>query len=112
MEAQYPSAAEALDLFCYQAKKCIGSYVAALDGLDTLVFTGGIGENAPLIRHRICDGLKCFGIHVDPERNGGNAALISPDDARVRVRVVRTDEEVIIARACAAMLAAPDKGHA
>jgi acetate kinase len=112
MEARDPRAAEALALFCYQAKKCIGSYVAALGGLDALVFTGGIGENAPLIRQRICDGLQCFGIQIDPERNTRNAGLISPDDAGARVRVMRTDEELIIARACAAMLAAPDKGKA
>jgi acetate kinase len=111
VETQNPRAAEALALFCYQAKKLIGSYVAALGGLDTLVFTGGIGENAPLIRQRICDGLECFGIHIDPGSNARNATLISPGGAGVRVRVIRTDEEMIIARACAAMLAAQEQGH-
>ena len=100
-----PHAAEALALFCYQAKKCVGAYAAALGGLDTLVFAGGIGENAPAIRERICAGLEFLGVHVDPRRNAGNAALISPAGARVGVRVIRTDEELIIARACAAALA-------
>jgi acetate kinase len=97
-------AAEALALFCYQARKCIGSYAAALGGLDALVFTGGIGENSPAIRERICAGLEFLGIDIDLERNGANEALISARDARVRVRVIRTDEELVIARACAAML--------
>lgn len=98
-------AAEALALFCYQAKKCIGAYAAALGGLDMLVFTGGIGENAPLIRQRICAGLDFLGIHVDPQRNGANEPVISPDGARIQLRVIRTDEEMVIARSCAAMLA-------
>ena len=78
---------------------------AALGGLDTLVFAGGIGENAPVIRERICAGLEFLGIRVDPSRNSRNDALISPDGAGVRVRVIPTNEELIIARACAAMLA-------
>ncbi len=105
LEAGDSRAAEALALFCYQSKKCIGAYTAALGGLDTLVFSGGIGENAPRIRERICAGLEFLGIHIDPQRNSSNAALISPDGARVRVRVIPTNEELIIARACAAMLA-------
>ena len=84
LEARDVRAAEALALFCYQAKKLIGAYAAALGGLDTLVFTGGIGENAPLIRERICAGLDFLGIALDPRRNAGNAAVISPDDARVK----------------------------
>lgn len=91
-------AAEAVALFCYQAKKWIGSFAAALGGVDTLVFAGGIGEHAPLIRERICDGLGFLGIALHPKRNAENAALISADRARVNVRVIRTDEELMIAR--------------
>jgi acetate kinase len=91
-------AAEAVALFCYQAKKWIGSFAAALGGLDTLVFAGGIGENAPLIRERICDGLGFLGIELNQKRNAKNAPLISRDAGRVKVRVVRTDEELMIAR--------------
>jgi acetate kinase len=98
-------AAEALALFCYQAKKCIGAYAAALGGLDTLVFSGGIGENAPLIRERICAGLGFLGIHIEPQRNAGNAPVISAADAPVTVRVIRTDEELVIAQSCATTLA-------
>ena len=91
-------AAEAVALFCYQIKKCIGAFAAALGGLDTLVFAGGIGENAPLIRERICDGLGFLGIEIEPERNARNAALISPDSGRAKVRVIHTDEALMIAR--------------
>ena len=91
-------AADAIALFCYQAKKWIGAYAAALGGLDTLVFAGGIGENAPLIRERICDGLGFLGIELDPRRNAKSAPLISQGTARVKVRVIRTDEELMIAR--------------
>lgn len=90
--------AEAVALFCYQAKKWIGSFAAALGGLDTLVFAGGIGENAPLIRERICDGLGFLGIELDQKRNAKNAALISSDAGCVKVRVIHTDEELMIAR--------------
>jgi acetate kinase len=91
-------AAEAVALFCYQAKKWIGSFAAALGGLDTLVFAGGIGENAPLVRGRICDELGFLGIALNEERNRTNASLISTDGGRVAVRVIRTDEEIMIAR--------------
>jgi acetate kinase len=97
-EAGDARAAEALALFCYQAKKWIGSFVAALGGLDTLVFSGGIGENAPIIRSRICDGLGFLGVGLERGRNSRGAPLISPDVGRVRVRVIRTDEELMIAR--------------
>ncbi|MFA5264304.1 MAG: acetate/propionate family kinase, partial [Opitutaceae bacterium] len=86
-------AAEAVALFCYQVKKWIGSFAAALGGLDTLVFSGGIGENAPLIRERICDKLDFLGIELDRRGNAKNAPLISPAAGRVKVRVIRTDEE-------------------
>jgi acetate kinase len=97
-EAVDVRAAEAVDLFCYQARKWIGAFAAALGGLDTLVFAAGIGENAPLIRERICDGLGFLGVEIDRRRNATNAALISPDAGRVKVRVIRTDEELMIAR--------------
>ena len=88
-------AREAIAIFCYQAKKWIGAYTAALGGLDTLVFAGGIGENAAAVRRRICDGLQCIGIELDDARNLEHAALIST--GRVAVRVIRTDEESVIA---------------
>ena len=91
-------AAEAVGLFCYQAKKWIGSFAAALGGLDTLVFAGGIGENCPSIRARICEGLGFLGIELVESCNTENASLISSDAGRVAVRVIRTDEELMIAR--------------
>jgi len=103
-EANDVRAAEAVALFCYQAKKWIGSFAAALGGLDTLVFAAGIGENAPLIRKRICDGLGLLGIELDPKRNAKNAPLISRDAGRVTVRVIPTDEELMIARSVARVL--------
>lgn len=90
-------AAEAVELFCYQAKKGIGAFAAALGGLDTLVFSGGIGENAPEVRRRICAGLEFLGITLDGGRNAANAPVISPDDGATAVRVIRTDEERMIA---------------
>ncbi|HSN42404.1 MAG TPA: acetate/propionate family kinase [Burkholderiales bacterium] len=91
-------AAEAVALFCYQAKKWIGSYAAALGGLDTLVFAGGIGENAPVIRARICEGLGFLGIEIEEEQNAANEGVISAASGRVAVRVIHTDEELMIAR--------------
>ena len=90
-------AAEAIALFCYQVKKWIGAFAAALGGLDTLVFAGGIGENAPTVRTRICDGLGFLGIELDEKRNGANAGVISSETSRIPVRVIRTDEEWVIA---------------
>jgi acetate kinase len=92
-------AAEAIALFCYQAKKWIGAYAAVLGGLDTLVFTGGIGENSAVIRARICDGLGFLGIELDEQQNAANAGTISPTASRAAVRIIRTDEEMVIARA-------------
>ena len=89
-------AREAIAIFCYQAKKWIGAYTAALGGLDTLVFAGGIGENAAAVRRRICDGLQCIGIELDEAQNIEHAACIST--GRVTVRVIRTDEESVIAK--------------
>jgi acetate kinase len=96
-ESQDFRAAEAIAVFCYQIKKCIGAFAAALGGLDQLVFTGGIGENAPLIRSRICDGLGFLGIEIDDQKNRDNQNLISKTGL-VAVRVLRTDEEMMIAK--------------
>jgi acetate kinase len=103
-EKQDVRAAEAVALFCYQAKKWIGSYAAALGGLDTLVFAGGIGENAPIVRARICDGLGFLGIELNKTRNAKNAAVISTDASQATVRVIRTDEELMIARSVGRIL--------
>ena len=103
-EQQDVRAADAIALFCYQVKKWIGAFAAALGGLDTLVFAGGIGENAPAVRSRICDGLEFLGIDLDQTRNAQNASLISPNDGRIKVRVIHTDEEVMIAKAVARVL--------
>ena len=84
-------------MFCYQVKKWVGAFAAALGGLDTLIFAGGIGENAPAVRTRICDGLGFLGIGLEEERNAANEGLISADTSRVSVRVIRTDEEWMIA---------------
>jgi acetate kinase len=96
-EAEDVRAAEAVALFCYQIRKWIGAYAAALGGLDTLIFAGGIGENAPVVRARICDGLGFLGIDIEPAQNAANAGLISVPTARVAVRVIATDEERMIA---------------
>jgi acetate kinase len=103
-ERQDARAAEAVALFCYQVKKWVGAFIAALGGLDTLVFAAGIGENAPLVRERICDGLSVFGIALDRKRNAKNAPLISTDAGRVKIRVIRTDEELMIARSVTRVL--------
>jgi len=97
-EQQDVRAAEAVALFCYQAKKWIGAYAAALGGLDTLVFAGGIGENAAVVRTRICAGLGFLGLELDEAHNAMSAPVISNEGSRVTVRVIRTDEELMIAR--------------
>ena len=91
-------AREAVDLFCYRAKKYVGAYAAVLGGLDVLAFAGGIGEHAPAVRKQICDGLDFLGIRLDASCNDANAALISSSESRVRVRVVKTNEDLMIAR--------------
>jgi acetate kinase len=90
-------AAEAIALFCYQIKKCIGAYSAALAGLDTLVFAGGIGEQASPVRAQICQGLEYLGVELDPVRNAGHEPVISAATSRVVVRVIPTDEEQMMA---------------
>jgi acetate kinase len=97
-EAEDVRAAEAVAMFCYQVKKWIGAFAAALGGLDTLVFAGGIGENAHPVRARICDGLGFVGIELEAKRNAANEGVISTAASRVTVRVIRTDEEHMIAK--------------
>ncbi len=103
-ETQDVCAAEAVAVFCYQIKKWIGGFAAALGGLDTLVFSGGIGENAPAVRARICDGLRFLGIELEEKRNARNEAVISAAASRVAVRVIRTDEERMIAKTVCCVL--------
>ena len=97
-------AAEAVALFCYQIKKSVGSFAAAMGGLDTLVFAGGIGENAPLVRARICKGLEFLGIELEERHNAANDGVISVATSRVAVRVIHTDEELMIARSVCRVL--------
>ncbi len=103
-EAADKRAAEAIDLFCYQAKKWIGAYAAVLEGLDTLVFAGGIGENAPPVRARICGGLGFLGMELDPSRNEAQVDVISTEGSRCVVRIIRTNEELMIARSVGQVL--------
>ena len=108
-EAKDVRAAEAVALFCYQVKKWIGAFAAALGGLDTLVFAGGIGENAFPVRARICDGLQFLGLQLDAKRNKTSARrVISARASRVTVRVIRTNEEVTIARTVCRVLGLAD----
>lgn len=100
-------AAETIEVFCYQVKKWIGAYTAALGGLDTLVFAGGIGENAPVVRARICAGFEFLGIEIDETRNLESAGVISTATSRVSVRVIHTDEEVMIAKSVCQVLGLP-----
>jgi acetate kinase len=97
-EAQDVRAAEAVALFCYQVKKWIGMYAAVLGGLDTLVFSGGIGEKSPTIRARICADMEFIGIKLEDKRNKSNEGVISAMTGRVVVRVMHTDEESMIAK--------------
>jgi acetate kinase len=97
-EGSEAHAHEAVELFCYRASKHLGALAAVLGGVDTLIFTAGIGENAPVVRHRICQRLSFLGIQVDAGRNDANAGIISPDGAVVTVRVMKTDEDLMVAR--------------
>jgi acetate kinase len=99
-----PRAAEAVELFCYQARKGIGAFAAVLGGLETLVFSGGIGENAPQVRREICAGLEFLGVRLDPARNEAAAPLISTDSSPTAVRIIQTDEEAMIAREVARIM--------
>ena len=103
-ETQDARAAEAVSVFCYQVKKWVGAFAAAMGGVDTLVFSGGIGENAPIVRARICEGLGFLGIALDPQRNAQSAPLISSDTGAVPVRVMHTNEALMIAKSVTAIL--------
>ena len=107
-EATDPNAAEAIELFCYQARKYAAAMAAAAGGLDTLVFAGGIGERSASIRARICAGLEFLGVSINPERNASQARVISRDGSPVSVRVIPTDEEITIARETLATLGSTD----
>ena len=91
-------ASDAIAVFCYQVRKAIGGLAAALGGLETLVFAGGIGENAAQVRASVAQGLSHLGVSVDPDRNRAGAPVISPDGSPCTVRVIRTDEEAILVR--------------
>ena len=105
--AQAPAdvrAAEAIDVFCYQVKKWIGAFAAAMGGLDTLVFAGGVGEHAPVVRAQICSELEFLGIEIDESSNAQNAGVISTKTGRVSVRIMHTDEELMIATSVCELL--------
>jgi acetate kinase len=91
-------AALAIDIFCYQVKKFIGGYATVLGGLDTLVFSGGIGEHSPQVRSKICDNLEFLGIELDEIKNMNNEAVISTENSQVKVHVIKTNEEEMIAK--------------
>ncbi len=97
-EKENNDAALAIDIFCYQVKKFIGSYTAALGGLDTLVFSGGIGEHSPEVRSKICDNLEFLGIELDEMKNMNNEAVIATETSKVKVHVIKTNEEEMIAK--------------
>jgi acetate kinase len=103
-EADDVRAAEAVALFCYQAKKWVGAFTAALGGLDTLVFSAGIGERSASIRARICQGLDFLGVGLHDGRNAAHAPVISAEGSRVTVRVIPTNEELMIARSASRVL--------
>jgi acetate kinase len=103
-EAVDPASRLAVAMYAYSIKKAIGALTAALGGLDTLVFSGGIGEHAPSVRARICESLEYLGVELDAPSNASNALVISSPAARVTVRVIPTDEELMIARAAHRLL--------
>jgi acetate kinase len=110
-EGNDPRASEAVDLFCYSATKFVGALVAALGGLDQFVFTGGIGEHAAPIRERICAGLGFLGIELEPVRNLEAAPIISRDHSAVVIRVMKTNEDLMIARHTVQVLQAQGDSH-
>ncbi len=97
-------AKEAIELFCYQTKKFIGAYIAALGGLEVLVFSGGIGEHSPEVRSKICDGLEFMGIELNEVNNTKNNSIISSAESTVKVHVIKTNEELMIAKLVSAVL--------
>jgi acetate kinase len=109
-EATDSRASDAIALFCYAIRKSIGALVAALGGLDTLIFTAGIGEHAATVRERVCAGLSCFGIELDAARNEAHAPIVSRDGSTVVVRVMKTDEDLMLARHARLLLSPPQAG--
>ena len=105
LDSAAPEAREAVDLFCYRIVREIGSLAAALGGLEALVFTGGIGEHGAPVRQQVCDGLGWLGLSLDPAANAANASKISTADSRIDVCVIPTNEEWIIARHTAELIA-------
>jgi acetate kinase len=105
LESTAPEAREAVDLFCYRIVREIGSLAAALGGLDALVFTGGIGEHGAPVRERVCGQLGWFGLTLDASANDSNATIISATGSRIAVCVIPTNEEWIIARHTAKLIA-------
>jgi acetate kinase len=99
-----PRAAEAVEWFCYQAKKQLCALAAALGGLDTIVFAGGIGEHVPEVRAEICGGLDFLGVKLDASRNSRGCDVISADQSRVAIRIIPTDEEIVIVRIVRSLL--------
>ena len=97
-QASDPRAGEAITFFCYHVRKAIGALTAVLGGLDTLVFSGGIGENAPAVRALVAHGLEHLGVLLDEGRNEVSRPIISAEASACTVRVIPTDEESIIAR--------------
>jgi len=97
-------AAEAVELFCYHTRKWIGTFAAVLGGVETLVFSGGIGENAGVVRARVCSGLGFLGIELDEDSNKNNTPVISTAASQATVRVIRTNEELMIVRAVCRIL--------
>jgi acetate kinase len=91
-------------IYCYEIRKRLGGFAAALGGLDAVVFSGGVGERAPVVRARICEGLDFLGVALAPDRNDANAFVISAPGSPVAVHVIATDEEIVIARAAYALL--------
>lgn len=97
----------AVDLFCYRIRKYVGAYLAVLEGAEAVVFTGGIGENAPEVRRRVCQPLGWAGLRLDPERNVGGSTRITADDSSLAAYVIPTDEERLIARESLGLLREP-----
>jgi len=116
-EATERGASDAVEMFCYQARKQIGTMASALEGLDSLVFMGGIGENLSVVRARICAALAFLGIDIDDALNKANASVISTKESAVAVRIVAIDEQLIIAEetckfvSAAALVVKPEAGH-
>ena len=104
LAAETPAARRAIDYYVFRIRRELGALSAALEGLDALVFTGGVGENAAQIRRRVCEGMRWIGIEIDTNRNADNSTVLSTDFSRVRILAIPTNEEMVIARAAARMM--------